>query len=122
MLTGERIKQHRELRNYTQTYVAGKLGISQSVYSKIENGKSRIFGKRAKQIVAILEIEERDTVREGLDFSSRLSESRAMGNESLVYELRDKLNKVSKDFEDLKKCMRDMYKIVLEINAHNREL
>ena len=36
------IKNQRNIKNYTQEYVANKLGISQNAYSKIESGVSTL--------------------------------------------------------------------------------
>ena len=36
---GQKIKNIREWRNYTQTYMANKLGVKQNTYSLWENGK-----------------------------------------------------------------------------------
>ena len=45
----------RETLNYTQAYVASKLGISQNAYSKIESGQTNFSVKRLYEIVHILE-------------------------------------------------------------------
>lgn len=51
------IRKVRDVRNYTQDYLAAKLGISQNAYSKIELGYSKITLERLFSISAILEIE-----------------------------------------------------------------
>ena len=51
------IRKIREFRNYTQDYLAAKLGISQNAYSKIELGYSKLTLERLFQIAAILEVE-----------------------------------------------------------------
>ena len=51
------IRKIREFRNYTQDYLAAKLGISQNAYSKIELGYSKITIDRLFQIAVILEVE-----------------------------------------------------------------
>ena len=51
------IRHTREGLNYTQEYLAAKLGISQNAYSKIELGYTKITVQRLFQIAAILEIE-----------------------------------------------------------------
>ena len=37
---GQKVKELREKRNYTQEYMAEQLGITQGSYSKIEQNKS----------------------------------------------------------------------------------
>jgi len=51
------IRKIRETRNYTQEYLAVKLGISQNAYSKIELGYTKITLERLYQIANILEID-----------------------------------------------------------------
>lgn len=51
---GSNIKNIRELRNYTQSYVATELGISVPGYSKIENDKTDLTITRLKSIAKIL--------------------------------------------------------------------
>ena len=55
MNTSLKIKKYRELKNYTQDYMAEKLDISQNTYSKIENGGIKLTVHRLKQISDILE-------------------------------------------------------------------
>lgn len=50
------IKSIRELKNYTQEYMAEELGITQAGYSKIEKGKTDISLTKISQIASILEI------------------------------------------------------------------
>jgi transcriptional regulator with XRE-family HTH domain len=51
------IRKIREFRNYTQDYLAAKLGISQNAYSKIELGYSKLTLDRLFKISALLEVE-----------------------------------------------------------------
>ncbi len=51
------IRKVREYRDYTQEFMALKLGISQNAYSKIELAYTRITLERLIQIAVILEID-----------------------------------------------------------------
>lgn len=51
------IRRVREFRNYTQDYVARKIGISQNAYSKLELGFHKLSLERLFQIAEVLEIE-----------------------------------------------------------------
>lgn len=53
-ITGK-IRLRREYLNYTQAYVAGKLGISQNAYSKIESGQTNFSVKRLYEIMQVLD-------------------------------------------------------------------
>ncbi|MDR0364522.1 MAG: helix-turn-helix domain-containing protein [Bacteroidales bacterium] len=57
MNIGSNIKQIRELRNYSQEYVAQELGISQSTYARIESGTIIPKIDRLQRIAEILEID-----------------------------------------------------------------
>jgi len=51
------IKQIRELKSFTQDYMAQVLGISQSAYVKIEQGLTSLKIERLQQIADILEVD-----------------------------------------------------------------
>ena len=51
------IKQLRILRQYSQHYLAYKLGITQAAYSKVESGFSKIIINRLHSIANVLGIE-----------------------------------------------------------------
>ena len=53
---GTNIKRIREFKNYTQNYMADKLGISQNVYSKMENNISPITINRLEEIAMVFEM------------------------------------------------------------------
>lgn len=54
MKLGHKIKKVRELKNLTQEHVAGKLGMTQSAYSKIETEETDITVKRLERIADLL--------------------------------------------------------------------
>ena len=51
-----KIKQLRELKNFTQEYMAQQLGLSTRAYSKIETGETQLTVNRLNEISAILGI------------------------------------------------------------------
>lgn len=56
MLIGDKIKSIRELKNYTQEYMAYQLGMTQAGYSKIEKGKTRLNLEKLQKLSVILEL------------------------------------------------------------------
>jgi transcriptional regulator with XRE-family HTH domain len=52
---GERVKNVREQRNYSQQYVASKLGVSQKAYSKIETGETKLSVDNLLKLTEILD-------------------------------------------------------------------
>jgi len=57
VMLGEKIRKIRNLKGYSQEYVADRLKISQSAYSAIETNKTELDIGRMKQIAEILEID-----------------------------------------------------------------
>ncbi len=51
---GEKIKTIRELRNFSQEYMADKLGIAQNTYSKIETGQTKLTADTLRKIAEVL--------------------------------------------------------------------
>jgi transcriptional regulator with XRE-family HTH domain len=66
------IRKIREFRDYTQEYLAMKLGISQNAYSKIELAYTRITVERLMHIAQILEVDSVDLLTSNSDDLVRL--------------------------------------------------
>ncbi|TDX09643.1 helix-turn-helix transcriptional regulator [Flavobacterium sp. S87F.05.LMB.W.Kidney.N] len=62
-----KIKNIRELRNYTQQYMADQLGITQAGYSKIEKGKTLVSYSKLLEISVIFEA----SIEEIINFDSQ---------------------------------------------------
>jgi transcriptional regulator with XRE-family HTH domain len=52
------VKFFRDAKNYTQEFVAGKLGISQPAYSKIESGFTNINEETAGKLAELYEVDK----------------------------------------------------------------
>ncbi|HTQ65401.1 MAG TPA: helix-turn-helix transcriptional regulator [Puia sp.] len=85
---GQNIKTIRELKNFTQDYVASQLNMSTPNYSNIENGKTDVTLTRLLQIAKVLEIDYRQIL--SLDKSVLFNETKTYcclpGNFSVVYQ------------------------------------
>ncbi|KUJ63536.1 XRE family transcriptional regulator [Flavobacteriaceae bacterium CRH] len=57
-----KIKSIRELKNYTQEYMADQLGVTQAGYSKIEKGKTILSYVKLVEIAKILEVSVEDII------------------------------------------------------------
>ena len=55
-MTGQKLRLLREFRNYSQEYIAEKLGITQHAYSRIENNQTKLTAERLERLAAILNI------------------------------------------------------------------
>jgi len=60
MKIGNKIKKIRELKNYTQEYMADRLGINQSGYSRLENDTSDISLSQLDKISEIFNMKTED--------------------------------------------------------------
>lgn len=66
-MPGHVIKKYREMRNYSQKYVATKLGMSQNAYSKIENNLTQLTVHHVKELSKILEIPITDLLKDDFE-------------------------------------------------------
>lgn len=66
-MPGTVLRKYREIRNYSQDYVARKMGISQNAYSKIENNITQLTVNHVKQISQILEVSIMDLLRDDFE-------------------------------------------------------
>ncbi|MRX40244.1 helix-turn-helix domain-containing protein [Flavobacterium sp. LC2016-23] len=62
MSIGTKIKSIRELKNYTQEYVADRLEMTQAGYSKIEKGSTSLSFEKLEQLAIILELPIADII------------------------------------------------------------
>lgn len=62
MILGQRIKKLRELKNYSQSFMADQLQINQGSYSKIESGETDIPYSKLEQIAKILGLNPEDII------------------------------------------------------------
>lgn len=56
----KKIKNIRELRNFTQEYMAQQLGMTQAGYSRIESGKTDVSLSQLNKIAEVLEVSLED--------------------------------------------------------------
>ena len=66
-MPGHVIKKYRELRNYSQKYVATKMGMSQNAYSKIENNITQLTVHHVKELSKILEVSFTDLLKDDFE-------------------------------------------------------
>jgi transcriptional regulator with XRE-family HTH domain len=55
-MNGQKLRLIREFRNYSQKHVAGKLGISQNAYSRIECNQTKITTERLRQLADLFKV------------------------------------------------------------------
>lgn len=63
-MPGTVIKRYREMKNYSQKYVASKMRISQNAYSKIENNITQLTVHHVKELSKILDVPITDLLKD----------------------------------------------------------
>lgn len=59
---GRKIKKLRELKDLTQSFVANEMGLSQSAYSKMEQGETDITYPRLEKVASILGVKPEEII------------------------------------------------------------
>lgn len=96
---GNKIKNIRELRNYTQDHMAEKLGITQAGYSKIERGETDVAFSKLEEIASILEVSISDLVSfDGQKYFNSFNNVKGSNNGSVI--INDTPSDVKKLYED----------------------
>lgn len=95
----EKIRNIRELKNFTQEYMAKKLGITQAGYSKIESGATKISYSKLSEISKILDIEVEGLLAfDSQKYFNSFNNVKGSNNGSVTIKVKD---------EDIKKLFED---------------
>jgi transcriptional regulator with XRE-family HTH domain len=114
---GEKIRQIRELKGYSQEYISGKLGISQRADSKIERNEIKIDWNKITDISQIFGIDPMELVSfdDNLVFnnctqSGKFVNSQATLNlpEKLVEQYEARIQELEKQVSFLRNMMEKM--------------
>ena len=62
-LVGEKIRKIREMKGYSQEYMASRLNMSQNNYSRIELDQNKINLDRLHEIAEVLEVDDLDILK-----------------------------------------------------------
>lgn len=110
---GQNIKAIRELKNYTQDYVAGQLQVSIPTYSNIETGKTEVTLTRLQQIAKVFEVDYQQILN--LDRGELLNMANATPNveaqvksgnccQALLRQLQIKDDQITRLLDILRRC------------------
>ena len=83
-MPGHVIKKYREHRNYSQKWVAAKLGISQNAYSKIENNITQLTVHHVKELSKILDVAVTDLLKDDFEIHKPISIPRVVTKTDLL--------------------------------------
>lgn len=118
---GENIRKIRELKGFSQEYMASKLDVSQRTYSSIESQNNKIDAKRLKAIAKILEVNVLDilTFNDKAFFNNTHFTQSSIGMFNTVHLGESKLNKVQEarinELQDEVKHLREQVKFLQEM-------
>ncbi len=107
---GNKIKKIRELRSFTQEYMAEKINLSTRAYSKIESGETELTIKRLNEISEILEVKPEEIL--GFDEKQIFNNCNQKGNiginhnyfpQSLIEFYEEKIKKLEEELSFFKK-------------------
>lgn len=77
---GKKIRTLREVKGYSQEYMADKMEISQRTYSKLENGQMKMDLNRFQQIANILDVDAVNLLNEPGNVFNNYSKVENFGN------------------------------------------
>jgi transcriptional regulator with XRE-family HTH domain len=83
-MPGHIIKHYREGKNYSQKYVAAKMGISQNAYSKIENNITQLTVHHIKELSKILEVPITDFLKDDFEIHKPVMIPRVVTKADLI--------------------------------------
>lgn len=83
-MPGHIIKRYREMKNFSQKYVAAQMGISQNAYSKIENNITQLTVHHVKQLSKILEVPVTDLLNDDFEIHRPFHLPRTVTKSDLV--------------------------------------
>lgn len=95
-LVGKKIRSVRGIKNFSQDYVASKLGISQNAYSKVERGEISIDDEKLANIALILEVSVEDILN--YDPDNYLKTKSLSSIESMLRKLTADVNEIKEKF------------------------
>ena len=111
-MPGTTIRKFREYRNYSQDYVARKMGISQNAYSKIENNITQLTVNHVKVISQILEIPVIDLLRDDMEIHAPTSiQAESVSKEALLLAL----DNIQSKLTEKKSVKHEFYPVVMAL-------
>lgn len=117
---GDKIRMIRELRNFSQEYVAENLGIKQNSYSKIENNQTKLTAEMLQKISVFFGVSPMDIINQQpaiVNFQANQGTQQAIGHiETFVSTQKELFEKIisSKDSEIIRliKQVEDLMKLI----------
>lgn len=119
-MVGLKIRMIREVRGYSQEYMADKLGMAQNSYSRIENNQTKLSAEVLQKIATILGVSPMDILSQQpaiVNLQSNQGTQQAIGHvETIVSENKELYAKIieAKDAEIQR--LQKLVEVLLEKN------
>lgn len=110
-MPGHVIKKYREMRNYSQKYVASKIGMSQNAYSKIENNITQLTVHHVKELSKILEVPVTDLLKDNFEIHKPFSVPRTVTKADLL----EHVHRLQKMIQDKSASRHDSYIVAMSL-------
>ncbi len=110
-MPGVIIRNYRELKNFSQKFVAREMGISQNAYSKIENNITQLTVRHLKQLSKILDVPIVDLLKEEFEIHKPVNISKTVSKNDLLERI-ELLHKKIND-KHVQKC--DVYVLAMSL-------
>ncbi|MBI3718790.1 MAG: helix-turn-helix transcriptional regulator [Sphingobacteriales bacterium] len=118
-MPGSVIRKFRESKRLTQEYVAGRMGISQNAYSKIENNITQLTVNHLKKLSDILEVPISDLMKDEFELHKPINiQTEGVSKESLlmmVDNIKEKLQSRRSDRHEHYPVIMALYQTIDEI-------
>lgn len=118
-MPGSIIRRFREMHNYSQKYVALKMGISQNAYSKIENNITQLTVDHLKKLSGILNVSVMDLLRDDFEIHKPLHVN---DREITRHDIITLLVHFRKNLEEKKKEKHPLYPIIFGLLKTTEEI
>lgn len=118
-MPGTIIRRFREMHNYSQKYVALKMGISQNAYSKIENNITQLTVDHLKKLSQILDVSVFDLLRNDFEIHKPLHIN---DREITRHDIITLLVHLRKNLEEKKKEKHALYPIIFSLLKTTEEI
>lgn len=118
-MPGTIIRRFREMHNYSQKYVAAKMGISQNAYSKIENNITQLTVDHLKKLSQILNVSVMDLLKDDFEIHKPLHVN---DKDISTHEIITLLVHLRKSLEGKKKAKHPLYPVIFSLLKTTEEI
>ena len=110
-MPGHIIKRYREIKNFSQKYVASKMGISQNAYSKIENNITQLTVHHINELSKIFDVPVTDFLKDDFEIHKPLTIPHNVSKADLL----DMLKTLQKKLEAKHTVKHESYMVVMSL-------